>query len=550
MTSSETLQLKSDTAKMIIDTMMNISHLYDPSHAWETTSIRGNADRATLENEWDSLIQDSIIIRKDSEYVVNPNVVNEVRKATEDFLAKRDITASAFTHFAETQIKDKPSWLGQLVSVLGMTYTSGAYKSVTFSDYEWARDPGPFCEELVKANVMFVYSSSSKKHSYKTYHFRVWPFDAADALRNVILRHLHVEGLTDGEWQIITLLLTSPNLELEYTTVRNNINLTEVECRELITSLRERGLVEEAYGKVSLPKGLKEPLVEYFKANIRPRAKKERITHIKQRVEEGISNLWTLMLAKRLSELPVGETKASPISIKCLLKSEVREYESELRDIVDVGLAFDLGDKLAILSEIVRDLENWLRSCIKTSVYFIGPKDIFLARGILRNDIFAKCREYVKIQDPYLGEETFDVFEYVPKNAEVHFLTGISLREREDLERVVLQIQRLKSERRGKFQIAFVGNTYDEPPFHDRFILTRDYAWSIGTSLKQIGKGKETIITQLSKRDKEELIEPAFDRWWNAKEKDLQEKGLRRLTFESWKDYIKQTSDQNQHTHI
>jgi len=60
----------------------------------------------------------------------------------------------------------------------------------------------------------------------------------------------------------------------------------------------------------------------------------------------------------------------------------------------------------------------------------------------------------------------------------------------------------------------------------------------VGTSLKQIGRGKDTVINELSKREKEEIIEPIFERWWNASLKELKSEGLTRLGFQEWREIL------------
>jgi hypothetical protein len=60
---------------------------------------------------------------------------------------------------------------------------------------------------------------------------------------------------------------------------------------------------------------------------------------------------------------------------------------------------------------------------------------------------------------------------------------------------ILQRIGQFKGERRGNFQILFIGdrNTGDAP-FHDRYILSKDSGWQVGTSLKNVGKGNETNI--------------------------------------------------------
>jgi len=61
--------------------------------------------------------------------------------------------------------------------------------------------------------------------------------------------------------------------------------------------------------------------------------------------------------------------------------------------------------------------------------------------------------------------------------------------------------------------------------------------------LKQIGRGKDTVINELSKREKEEIIEPAFERWWNASQKELKRRNLTKLSFQEWKENLLRSSE-------
>jgi hypothetical protein len=90
-----------------------------------------------------------------------------------------------------------------------------------------------------------------------------------------------------------------------------------------------------------------------------------------------------------------------------------------------------------------------------------------------------------------------------------------------------------------EFAIFFLGGADGAPPFHDRFIISKNKCWQVGTSLKQIGRGKDTVINEIPKRDKDEIIEPAFERWWNAKLKELKRKNLVKLDFQRWEEYHK-----------
>ena len=117
----------------------------------------------------------------------------------------------------------------------------------------------------------------------------------------------------------------------------------------------------------------------------------------------------------------------------------------------------------------------------------------------------------------------------------IKLLTGTRIGGGEEPDRIYQYIKRLKAEREAKVQVFFIGDPSGTPPFHDRFIISKNRCWQIGTSLKQIGKGKDTTVSEISKLEKDEMIEPAFDRWWSAKKKDLEEKNLIKEDHKDWK---------------
>ena len=45
-----------------------------------------------------------------------------------------------------------------------------------------------------------------------------------------------------------------------------------------------------------------------------------------------------------------------------------------------------------------------------------------------------------------------------------------------------------------------------------------------------------TIISEISKVNKDEIVEPTFDRWWNAKKSELESKNKEKIENQEWKD--------------
>jgi len=525
-------------AKILLDTMLNISDVYSPDYLLENVEILTEKSRNEALEVWNKMMQEGIVFQKDYRWLISQDCVEKIKEAIQEYLSENGIVADKVTSTIEEEIRRSPEKISIFVKLLERVYKSDNKKHIIFADGEWYSELGNLCEELVKKRMAFRSSSSSRKHSYRSFYLRTWPFDIEEIIGNIVLKHLNVEGLTDEEWGIISLLLLSRDLSLEYQVIKNNVNLTDPELRELVTNLKERGLVTEEHGKVVLLQGLKEPLTQYFKATSYQKFKSKIISQLKQRIGRSLSVLWIFTTAKVIYDLPYGEIKVEPILLKTISKTHLKEFESQLVNIKDIGILYDLGSDVVLLGDILRDVENWLKSSIKQSLIFIPARDYYLARSVFQ-DIFSKCQEYVKIQDPYLGEETFDLLEYIPEELRIQLLTGVKLGEGEEPARVCQRIERLQVQRKGRFQILFIGDKITgNAPFHDRFVISKTQGWQVGTSLKQVGKGKDTAVLEISKDQKEEIIEPAFDRWWNVKISELEQKNIVKINFKEWKDYL------------
>ena len=537
MDSEVNLYKPSEVVKVILDFLLNVPSTYSHEGVVETVELSAPERRETVQNEWEGLIKRGVIVKSDYNFFVNPSLVADVKLALEQHLGEKGITQELVANYLQNQVKQNQGRLGIFANLMGKAYTSDNVERILFSDYDWSNELMSVCDEFTKQGIVFKMSSSSRKHYYRSYYLRSWPFDSGQILRDAILRHLNVGGLRDEEWKVLFLLLLSRDLQLRYEVLARNMILTDPQLRELVTKLKDRGLLSESTGYISLLKGFDNPLSEYFKANVYPAFKDKVVEHLKQVIARSLSNLWLFTGAKRVNELGIGDTRSAPVLSKLVEKSRIPEFEQQFQDMTRLGLIFDLDDKILIISDTVKDIENWLRSSIYESIIFIPANDFYLARRVLQ-DLFSKCEAYVKIQDAYLGEETFNLLEYIPEEVKVQLLGSIKLGAGEDANKVCQRIERFKSDRKDNFEILFVAKPTGATPFHDRFIISKNRCWTTGTSLKQIGGEKDTALTEFSKDKGGEQIELAFDSLWFADPDNLKKRGYVKLDFECWKGKI------------
>jgi len=136
----------------------------------------------------------------------------------------------------------------------------------------------------------------------------------------------------------------------------------------------------------------------------------------------------------------------------------------------------------------------------------VPPGEPFTS-SIKLKEILRCTHGYAKIIDPYVDEITLEFLLSIPKEVPIKLLTAYMGGDEKE-GRFKRACQRFKSER-PQFEIRKC-----EPRLiHDRFILSQTQGWSIGSSLKDIGK-KLSMIKELSTQTKNEA-ENMFDQIWS-----------------------------------
>jgi len=139
----------------------------------------------------------------------------------------------------------------------------------------------------------------------------------------------------------------------------------------------------------------------------------------------------------------------------------------------------------------------------------IPPGEPFTSSLKLK-EIFRSVQGYAKIIDPYVDERTLEFLISIPKGLQIKVLTEHTGGEEKERQ-FKRACQRFKTER-PKFEIR----KCKPKLIHDRFLLTQTQGWSIGSSLKDIGK-KLSMIKEISTQSKNET-EKKFDEMWKSAE--------------------------------
>jgi hypothetical protein len=400
------------------------------------------------------------------------------------------------------------------------------------SDYD--RSLAGFCEKLLEANMVFKAHSVSTtgKTITEDYYLRKVPIDVESELQEYVLNSLE-DFRVDVEWLALLLpMFTKSNIKIADIEAIFP-SLTHIEVLELLKRLEDKKILKISNEEISIS----EPIRNYIKTIFISRRYVDfesfMIQQLRNRIAESISSLYLLGTIKSI--LASGKaTDDGPFAI-IERSSVVNEILKDVeKDIPKLGIVFLAKDHIVIAKRVLDELESILKSKIFEKVIRVPANDTYTAINVWRKILGEECKDYIKIQDEYVNEETLEILRsYTPPQISITILTSIEGAKDADIEKMKQIVDKIRDSGR-KLEWYSIGDSLGKAPFHFRYIISRDICYSISTSIKQVGKSKDADLILISKEEKEGLIEPAFDYWIGVPENKLKEKGLNRMKFDEW----------------
>jgi len=188
-------------------------------------------------------------------------------------------------------------------------------------------------------------------------------------------------------------------------------------------------------------------------------------------------------------------------ALKLLFKTGSNRYPTWT---IPTEIVPPLKEELEAFIKSKNQVENQVPSKAK-GVILVQPRHPYTAlREVER--ILGVAKEYLKIVDPWLGEESLDFLWKVSPTVPIRVLTKTVV----DSESFNSAYRRLVREKGGGIEIRKT----DSDELHDRIIITEDQVWLLGPSLKDLGK-KLGTISKISDKKVRNQMETFFDRIWN-----------------------------------
>jgi hypothetical protein len=519
----------SDLQLQVLDVIFNL----EPVTTSFLAGLRTHEDTAlhaeVLNESLDMLCKLGLIVIAKEQYqttlTINADSRNLVRDILASYWKRKNISETALRAEAEKSL------LG-IMRMLEFKYDDKPH--IGFSDYLVDSESQRICNALARANLLFKNTSSSKKHYYESYYLRKVPFDAGTILEQMILERINPKDLEmTHEWPMVVMTLYS-DTPLRLEDLRENFpDLTSGEVNELLSRLEQRGILSRAKGEIAIPKATRDLLKSYFLFNQYNQFKSALIQQLRRRVAERPSNLFLIGLVRRILASTSSPKTSEPFwSIKRELLVNVSE--GDLKEASKLGVLFLTSKEAIVAQELVSELESVLKSALTVESFMTIPPNDNLVAMKAWVQIFGQCKEYVKICDEYINEETFEIIDrFCPKDLTITILSALRKPREIDIEESEQRVKAMKSSGR-KINFFFVGDQQGNAPFHKRYVISRDACYSLTSSIKEVGKSKSVDLMSISAPVKVGEVEPAFD-YWTGPLKKLQEQGYTRIDdFQEW----------------
>ncbi len=213
-----------------------------------------------------------------------------------------------------------------------------------------------------------------------------------------------------------------------------------------------------------------------------------------QRVRDLISSL----SVKRKN---LQETNSHELIGKLDRAQESLKVETRIRRTITTLMS--IASKQLIYNKDIRALQTAKEIIIPPGEPFSGSLRL---KEMLRN-----VKGYAKIIDPYVDETTLEFLLEIPEDVPIRLLTEHTGGEEKE-RKFIRTCQKFITERP-----RYQARKCEPKLIHDRFILTKTQGWSVGSSLKDIGK-KMSMIKEISIESKIEAERKFEELWRNAKD--------------------------------
>lgn len=186
---------------------------------------------------------------------------------------------------------------------------------------------------------------------------------------------------------------------------------------------------------------------------------------------------------------------------------KVNYYNLKKQDLV---CEQEVGDSklLSLTTKGLKAVKDLIGETLGVKTWLIEAGKVYSGKKLLQEILYQNIGSYMNICDPYIGARTLDFLSIIDKKCKVNILTQ-TIENRNNFER------ELKDFKKEFPLIEIEVRIYSTSALHDRYLITDDSVWSVGSSLKDLGN-KDTIVSKLGDEIKFALQETFEKRWQDS----------------------------------
>ena len=167
-----------------------------------------------------------------------------------------------------------------------------------------------------------------------------------------------------------------------------------------------------------------------------------------------------------------------------------------------------LEEKAKLLYLTIKGLKavkDLVGDTVGVRTWVIEAGKVYSGKKLFQEVVLSSVGSSLKICDPYCGARTIDLLSGIGHNCRVMILTQ-SIETKGSFQRELEDFQKEYS------GIDIEVRVFSASTLHDRYAISDDNCWSIGSSLKDLGN-KDTIVTKLGDEIRYALEEMFEERW-------------------------------------
>jgi hypothetical protein len=160
---------------------------------------------------------------------------------------------------------------------------------------------------------------------------------------------------------------------------------------------------------------------------------------------------------------------------------------------------------LSLTMKGLKSVKELIGDTIGTKTLLIEAGKVYSGKKLFQEILRPSIGSSLKICDPYVGARTLDIVSIIDHKCKVMLLT-------QSVDKKSVFQRELKDFQKEYTDISIEVRLFSKSTLHDRYMISDGAAWSIGSSLKDLGN-KDTIVTRLGDEIRYALEEMFEERW-------------------------------------